>query len=93
METIRKILSDRDIKVKKDKKRIKMLLDEEEDITRPKDEIRRNDMGVFEYSYLMIAIVGKSEALLRYVIINDFTDPVLSQEDIERIKELKEAAL
>ena len=93
METIRKILSDRDIKLKKDKKRIKMLLDEEEDITRPKDEIRRNDMGVFEYSYLMIAIVGKSEALLRYVIINDFTDPVLSQEDIERIKELKEAAL
>ena len=71
---------------------ITKLLEEDDDYTKPTDEIRRNDMKLYEYTYLMISIVKKTESLSRYVIVENFCDHQLSEADHERIKELEHQA-
>jgi hypothetical protein len=43
------------------------------------DFIRKRGMSEYEFTHLMVEILGYQEVMLRYVIVHSFTSPRLSE--------------
>lgn len=93
MSQIRDILSDRDIKPKKDQKLYAKLREDDDDLSKAKDVIRRQNMNEHDFAHLLVSMVGKKEILMRYIVVDNFCDPVLQASDLERIETQKKLAI
>jgi hypothetical protein len=83
MFILRRILTDEQLEIKYDESVVSALRIHDPDIHKPTDVIRRHKMSLYQFTYLMVAMVGKAEAILRFQIVQSFTDAVLDPEDNE----------
>ena len=54
------------------------MIDLDDDEEKPRDAIWKRQQTQYEFTHLMVEVLGVQEAMLRYVIVHSFTTPRVS---------------
>lgn len=88
MHMLRRILLDESIVFERDDTLIHTLRDCDPDENKEPEVIKRNKMSMYQFTYLMVCLLGKEEATMRFRTVQSFTEAIIDEEDaIENVLE------
>lgn len=97
MYMLRRIITDDQLEIKIDPEVVKALREMDPDDTKAPDVIRRHKMTLYQFTYLMVALIGRNEAIMRFQIVQSFTVAIFDneneKEDIEETAGIEDSGV